>query len=84
MPIVRYIANLKTRVGLEQERIDAKTVSEALSKISSRIPDLLDFDGRPTGLYVILVNDIDYRVLSEEYLLKENDYITIIPVIHGG
>jgi len=84
MPIVKYIANLKTRVGVDQEKIEARTLREVISKVSEKVPDLIDFDGKTTGLYVILVNDVDYRLLGEEYILGDNDVITILPVIHGG
>ncbi|MEM4708552.1 MAG: MoaD/ThiS family protein [Fervidicoccaceae archaeon] len=84
MPIVKYIANLKTRVGVDQEKIKARTLREVISKVSEKVPDLVDFDGKTTGLYVILVNDVDYRLLGEEYILGDNDVITILPVIHGG
>ncbi|MEM1605752.1 MAG: MoaD/ThiS family protein [Fervidicoccaceae archaeon] len=84
MPIVKYIANLKTRVGVDQEKIEARTLREVISKVSEKVPDLVDFDGKTTGLYVILVNDVDYRLLGEEYILGDNDVITILPVIHGG
>ncbi|MCC6052006.1 MAG: MoaD/ThiS family protein [Fervidicoccaceae archaeon] len=84
MPIVKYIANLKTRVGVDQEKIEARTLREVISKVSEKVPDLVDFDGKTTGLYVILVNDVDHRLLGEEYILGDNDVITILPVIHGG
>ena len=84
MPIIKYIANLKARVGVDQERIEARTLREIISKVSEKVPDLVDFDGKTTGLYVILVNDIDYRLLGEDYILSEEDIISIIPVIHGG
>lgn len=84
MPTVSYVASLKTRVGVDRENIEARTLKEALLKISSRVPDLLDYDGKTTGLYVILVNDVDYRLLDENHELREEDNITVIPVIHGG
>lgn len=84
MPVVRYLATLKGRLGVEEERIEARVLKDLLKGVSSRVPDLLDFDGRPSGLYVILVNGMDYRLLGEEYKLEDDDEVTIIPVIHGG
>lgn len=84
MPKVKYVASLRTRLGVEEEEIEAKSIREAFKALSSKIPDLLDFDGKPTGLYVVLVNGVDYRLLGEDYSLSGRDNITVIPVIHGG
>lgn len=84
MPKIKYIGGLRGRVGKEEEVIEPMTLREALRKVAANIPDIIDFDGKPTGLYVITINDADYRLFGEDYELKNDDYVTIIPVIHGG
>lgn len=84
MPKVKYFATLRHRVGIEEESVEDLTLSEVFRRVAIKIPDFLDFDGKPTGLYVVLINDIDYRLYGEDYKLKNDDCVTIIPVIHGG
>uniref|UniRef100_A0A7J3ZIF9 MoaD/ThiS family protein n=1 Tax=Fervidicoccus fontis TaxID=683846 RepID=A0A7J3ZIF9_9CREN len=81
---VRLLATLKERVGKEIVEVEAQTLQELARKLSHHIPDIIDPDGRPSGLYLFLINGADYRVRGENPELSSEDEVIIIPVSHGG
>jgi molybdopterin converting factor small subunit len=75
----------------KQESVDlqAGTVAEALSTLTSRYGDLRKHlyadDGRLRSFVNVYVNDEDIRYLQKDQtLLKEGDTISIVPSIAGG
>lgn len=81
---VKLLASLKERAGKEIIEVEARTLQELARKLSHYIPDIIDPDGRPSGLYLFLINGADYRVRGENPTLTDADEVTIIPVSHGG
>ena len=73
----------------DQVQLDAATVGEALSTLSTQYPTIkrhLYTDEGSLRSYVnIYVNDDDIRVLSKEQTpIADGDVILIIPAIAGG
>lgn len=75
----------------KQESVDlqAGTVAEALSALTSRYGDLRKHlyadDGRLRSFVNVYVNDEDIRYLQKDQThVKEGDTISIVPSIAGG
>lgn len=81
---VKLTATLKERVGAETLDIDATDLKGLAKKLAEKIPDLIDFSGNPSPLYLFLVDGVDARVLGENPSLDNGNTVTIIPVNHGG
>ncbi len=81
---VKLTATLKERVGVETLEIEATDLKELAKKLAEKIPDLIDFSGNPSPLYLFLVDGVDARVLGENPSLVNGNTVTIIPVNHGG
>jgi MoaD family protein len=69
--------------------VDAKTVGEALSGLTSQYGDLrkhlYNEDGKLRSFVNVYVNDEDIRFLQKDQtLLSETDVISIVPSIAGG
>jgi adenylyltransferase/sulfurtransferase len=69
--------------------IQAKTVGEALSGVTTRYADLrrhlYNEEGKLRSFVNIYLNDEDIRYLQKEMTpLRENDVISIVPSIAGG
>jgi MoaD family protein len=70
-------------------QFDARTVGDALDKLTSRFAELRKHlfadDGRLRSFVNVYVNDEDIRSLQKEKTpLHEGDTISIIPSIAGG
>ena len=81
---VRLMATLKERFGKETIVLEAQTLLDVLRKLAETAPDLLDPVGRPSPLYLYLINGADSRILGDNPQLGEEDEIAIIPINHGG
>src|SRR5512140_2373958 len=75
----------------KQDAIDvnAGTVGEALSSLTSRHPELrkhlYNEDGRLRAFVNVYLNDEDIRYLSKEQTpVRDNDTLSIVPSIAGG
>ena len=69
--------------------LNAPTVGEALSQLTSRHPDLRRHlytdDGRLRAFVNVYLNDEDIRYLQKEKTpLNDNDTLSIVPSIAGG
>jgi adenylyltransferase/sulfurtransferase len=69
--------------------VKAETVSEALSSLVSKHPDLRRHlyteDGKLRSFVNVYVNDEDVRYLQKEATaVKDSDTISIVPSIAGG
>ena len=69
--------------------VNAGTVAEALSGLTSRHPELRQHlytdDGRLRAFVNVYLNDEDIRYLSKEQtLVKDGDTLSIVPSIAGG
>jgi MoaD family protein len=69
--------------------VDAKTVGEALSGLTSQYGDLrkhlYNEDGKLRSFVNVYVNDEDIRFLQKDQTpLSETDVISIVPSIAGG
>lgn len=73
----------------ESVELQAKTVAEALSGLTSKFGDLKKHlyteDGRLRSFVNVYVNDEDIRYLQKDQTqLREGDTISIVPSIAGG
>jgi len=73
----------------DQVEVEAKTVAEALSRLSNEYTELRRHLYNPEGKLRSFVNvylgDEDIRFLQREQTpLNENDVLTIVPSIAGG
>jgi sulfur-carrier protein len=69
--------------------IEAKTVAEALSRLTSQYGDLrrhlFTDEGKIRTFVNVYLNDEDIRYLQKEQTpLKDNDVLSIVPSIAGG
>ena len=69
--------------------VNAKTVAEALSTLTSQYSDLrrhlFTEDGKIRSFVNVYLNDEDIRYLQKELTpLKDNDVLSIVPSIAGG
>ena len=70
--------------------VHASTVNEALSKLTTKHPDLKRHlytdDGKLRAFVNVYLNDEDVRYLSEKEntRVKDGDHLSIIPSIAGG
>ena len=69
--------------------IEAKTVAEALSGLTSKYGDLrrhlFTDDGKLRSFVNVYLNDEDIRYLQKEATpVRENDVLSIVPSIAGG
>ena len=69
--------------------VNAKTVAEALSTLTSRYGDLrrhlFTDEGKIRSFVNVYLNDEDIRYLQKERTpLKDNDVLSIVPSIAGG
>lgn len=81
---VKLTATLKERLGAEMLEIDAPNLKELAKRLSEKIPDVIDFSGNPSPLYLFLIDGVDARVLGENPSLDSSNTVIIIPVNHGG
>ncbi|MEM4475356.1 MAG: MoaD/ThiS family protein [Fervidicoccaceae archaeon] len=84
MARVRLLGSLRERLGSAIFEVEARRLSEVLRALRGAVPDLASSEGRPSGLYVILIDGVDYRVYGEDPELKPDSEVTLIPVSHGG
>ena len=73
----------------ESLQIEAKTVGEALSALTSQFTDLrkhlYNEEGKLRSFVNVYLNDEDIRYLNKEQTpLKDDDVISIVPSIAGG
>ncbi len=73
----------------ESLQIEAKTVGEALSELTSQFTDLrkhlYNEEGKLRSFVNVYLNDEDIRYLNKEQTaLKDDDVISIVPSIAGG
>jgi molybdopterin converting factor small subunit len=73
----------------ESIEIEAGTVGEALSDLTTRYSDLrrhlYNDEGKIRSFVNVYLNDEDIRYLSKEQTpVKENDVLSIVPSIAGG
>jgi sulfur-carrier protein len=73
----------------EYAEMEARTVGEALGRLTSQFADLRKHlftdEGRIRSFVNVYVNDEDIRYLSKENtLIKDGDTISIVPSIAGG
>ena len=69
--------------------VNAKTVAEALSSLTTQYGDLrrhlFTEDGKIRSFVNVYLNDEDIRYLQKELTpLKDNDVLSIVPSIAGG
>lgn len=69
--------------------LNARTVGEALSQLTSEHPELRKHlftdDGRLRSFVNVYVNDDDIRFLDKEHTqVQDSDTISIVPSIAGG
>jgi len=91
MPVKVIIPTpLRQYVGKQEAlEIQAKTVGEALSRVTTQYADLrrhlLTEDGKIRSFVNIYLNDEDIRYLEKDKTpLQDNDIISIVPSIAGG
>jgi adenylyltransferase/sulfurtransferase len=91
MPIKVLILTLLRQYAGSKDavEIEAKTVAEALSKLTAQYADLRKHlyteDGRLRRFVNIYLGEEDIRFLKkEETPLEDNDVISIVPSIAGG
>jgi molybdopterin converting factor small subunit len=70
-------------------QVDAKTVGEALTSITTQYGDLRKHlyteEGKLRSFVNVYINDEDIRYLKKEQTpLNDNDVISIVPSIAGG
>jgi adenylyltransferase/sulfurtransferase len=73
----------------DQVEVEAKTVAEALSRLSAEYSELrrhlYDQEGKLRSFVNIYLGDEDVRFLQREQTpLNENDVLSIVPSIAGG
>jgi adenylyltransferase/sulfurtransferase len=73
----------------DQVEVEAKTVAEALSRLSSEYTELrrhlYNQEGKLRSFVNIYLGDEDIRFLQKEQTpLNENDVLSIVPSIAGG
>ncbi len=83
------IASLSQILGFRETEIEIDDISirELGVELLKRNPEfsvIFSDDGSLKPGYLLLVNDTDYRLLGEEYRIKKNDIVAILPVSHGG
>ena len=83
------IASLSQILGFRETKIEIDNVSikelgVELIKRSPKFSAIFSDDGSLKPGYLLLVNDTDYRLLGEEYRIRKNDVVAILPVSHGG
>ncbi len=81
---VRLVSTLKEKFGKEEIEVNAEDLRSLIKFLSNKVPDIADFEGRPSGLYLLLINDVDARVYGENPKITEDSIVTVIPVNHGG
>jgi adenylyltransferase/sulfurtransferase len=91
MPVKVIIPTpLRQYVGKQEAiEIQAKTVGEALSRVTTQYADLrrhlLTDDGKIRTFVNVYLNDEDIRYLEKDKTpLQDNDIISIVPSIAGG
>ena len=91
MPVKIIIPTPLRQYAGKQEAIEiqAKTVGEALSRVTTQYADLrrhlLTEDGKIRSFVNIYLNDEDIRYLEKDKTpLQDNDIISIVPSIAGG
>ena len=82
---------LRTYAGKQDAvEVNASTVSDALSELTSKHPDLKRHlytdEGKLRAFVNVYLNDEDVRYLSEKEntQVKDGDHLSIIPSIAGG
>ena len=73
----------------DQVEVEAKTVAEALSRLSSEYTELrrhlYNQEGKLRSFVNVYLGDEDIRFLQKEQTpLNENDVLSIVPSIAGG
>lgn len=86
---IELVGPLKKTAGLNELRlkINEKTrLSEALNMLPEQIKKrILDPRGNILPEIIVLVNGVEVKSLGlENTYVKDEDEITIIPIIHGG
>lgn len=81
---VKLLATLGEKYGDEEVEVRASSLSELISSLSKRIPEIAEAGGKPSPLYLYLINGVDARVLGDNPVLRDEDEVSIIPINHGG
>jgi adenylyltransferase/sulfurtransferase len=91
MPVKIIIPTPLRQYAGKQEAIEiqAKTVGEALSRVTTQYADLrrhlFTDDGKIRNFVNVYLNDEDIRYLEKDKTpLQDNDIISIVPSIAGG
>ncbi len=85
---VRLVATLRSEAGIDEIEINGSgMLMDILAEARRKIPVLrrvIGEEGEPKPTALILVDDVDYRLLGKKLRIGRDSVITIIPVIHGG
>jgi len=87
---VLLYGNLASVAGATTTTVEATTVSQALTALSTRYGEtfhekLYDPNGKPRRFINIYVNGRDYRFLQKvDTELSPNDEVSLIPAVSGG
>ena len=76
-------------MGFRELEVDLNNMSiselgRELLKKNSKFSTIFNNDGGIKPGYLLLVNDVDHRILGDKYKISKDDVIIILPVSHGG
>lgn len=86
---MRFLGHLRSRIGLSEidvETYGGELLRDFFNKLADILPELKHVVNDPLGEYLILINDVDVNVYGgiNSVVIKSEDVITIIPIVHGG
>jgi len=91
MITVELLGVLRGRLGRDSIVKDVSggmKLKELLKNLREEVPELkeaIEEDGSVTSSYVVFINGVDYYLLNgENYVLKDGDKVTLVPISHGG
>lgn len=91
MITVELLGVLRGRLGRDSIVKDVSggmKLKELLKNLREEVPELkeaIEEDGSVTSSYVVFINGVDYYLLNgENYVLRDGDKVTLVPISHGG
>ena len=92
LPRVKLLASLRDIFGageifIKLGNVSLEQLGFKLRERDQRFSQIFDEKGRPRPGILVLINSKDYRLFKgreSNYLVSDEDTITILPVNHGG
>lgn len=81
MARVKYLLWLRDRIGIGEEHVESKTLSELLEILASKHSELKELERR--GGIVVLVNGLAVNP-GRNVELSDEDEVILLPEVSGG